>query len=247
MLNATLHFIETIDSTNRYLADMAAGKIANTPKIQDFTVVYTNEQTAGRGMGTNQWHSDYGQNILASFYFEPDIDASQQFCFNRFFALAVRDMLAHHTDAVIKWPNDILVHGQKIAGILIEHSVVGSRLAHSIAGVGININQTSFRKDIPHPTSLKLLTGKHFDVEELLNELISSCQKYYKILKEGKLDILEKEYLQYLYQLDKPASYQYHNEVITATITGIDTYGRLMLQKEDGTILTCGYKEIVFL
>ena len=247
MLNATIHFIKTTDSTNRYLADMAAGKKPDSTNIQDFTVVYTHMQTAGRGMGTNQWHSDYGQNILASFYFEPNIDASQQFFFNRFFTLAVRDMLAPYVKAVIKWPNDILVNDHKIAGILIEHSVIGSRLAHSIAGVGININQTSFRQDIPHPTSLKLLTGKDFVVEDLLNELVSACQKYYKILKEGKLDILEKAYLQNLYRLGEPARYRYQEDEITATITGIDNFGRLKLQKDDGTELICGFKEIVFL
>lgn len=247
MLNATLHFIETTDSTNRYLADMAAGKIAHTPKIQDFTIVYTRKQTAGRGMGTNQWHSDEGQNILASFYFEPDIDASQQFFFNRFFALAVRDMITKYVPARIKWPNDIIVNHHKIAGILIEHSVVGNRLAHSIAGVGININQTAFRTDIPHPTSLKLMTGKNYDVESLLKELVVSCQKYYKTLKENKFHLLEEEYLQHLYRLGEPAAYRYQNECIIAIITGIDAYGRLMLRKENGTLLTCGYKEIVFL
>ena len=156
-------------------------------------------------------------------------------------------MIAKYVPARIKWPNDIIVNHHKIAGILIEHSVVGNRLAHSIAGVGININQTSFRTDIPHPTSLKLMTGKNYDVESLLKELVVSCQKYYKTLKENKFHFLEEEYLQHLYRLGEPAAYRYQNECIIATITGIDAYGRLMLEKENGTLLTCGYKEIVVL
>lgn len=247
MLNTTIYFIEKTNSTNKYLADLVSNKRKHQNLLQDFTGVYTYEQIAGRGMGNNHWYSEYGENLLVSFYFEPPIAASQQFFFNRFFTLAVRNMLAHYTDAVIKWPNDILVNQQKIAGILIEHTIVGTKVAHSIAGVGININQTTFQKEIPNPTSLKTITGKTYVIKELLNELVQSCQQYYSILKEEKFDILEKEYLLHLYKLNEPASFLYQEQTVTATITGIDPFGRLVLQKDDGTTIVCGYKEIAFL
>lgn len=247
MYRFTTHFIETTDSTNRVLHDVVDGKCTIINKLDDCSVLFANEQTAGRGMGTNCWHSDPGQNILASFYFESGILARKQFEFNRFFALAVRNMVAKYVPHVqIKWPNDILIDGKKLAGILIEHSVQGEKLAYSIAGIGLNVNQTVFDPVIPNPTSLKLYAQSDFSVKQILNELIESCQSYYAMLKEGKFDELEKEYLEHLYRLNEPAQYFYQNQHIKATITGIDEYGRLCLTAENGDELCCGFKEIKF-
>lgn len=247
MYRFTTHFIETTDSTNRFLQAVADGKMSVISSLEDCTVLFTNEQTAGRGMGTNCWFSDYGQNILASFYFESGILARRQFEFNRFFALAVRHMVAKYLPQVqIKWPNDILVEGKKLAGILIEHSVKGDRLAYSIAGIGLNVNQITFEPVIPNPTSLKLCTQRDFSVKQLLSELIESCTIYYRMLKEGNFEKLEQEYLEHLYRLNEFAHYFYQNQHIMAKITGIDEYGRLCLVSEKGEELCCGFKEIKF-
>ena len=127
-------FVDTTDSTNKKLKEL----LAENPELPDYFCVAADFQSAGRGQGSNRWQSDRGQNILASLLFKPSYPPAHQFVLNQCFALSVRKLLSKFVDGVkIKWPNDIYVGFEKIAGILIEHSIEGEHIKNTIAGVGI--------------------------------------------------------------------------------------------------------------
>ena len=212
--------------------------------LPDFFCVAAAFQSAGRGQGSNRWQSDKGMNVLASMLFNPLYSPSRQFVLNQCFALSVRGLLSQYVDGVkIKWPNDIYVDWKKIAGILIEHHIEGEHIKHTIAGVGININQTVFDADIPNPTSLKLLTNRDFDIREMVLGLVSACQQY-QCSENTDYRRIHQEYLENLFLYQEYAWYEIENELVEAEITGTDEYGRLLLHDKTGENYCCGMKEV---
>jgi BirA family biotin operon repressor/biotin-[acetyl-CoA-carboxylase] ligase len=193
----TIYFVDSTPSTNLLLNEIVENKRENL--LSDFFCVTTDFQTAGKGQGNKTWQSNKGENILASFYFQPSILPSQQIFFNYFFALTIRNTISLHVDHVrIKKPNDIWVEDKKIAGILIEHHIQGEKLKYSVAGVGININQTQFDPTLPNPTSLQLITGKAFERAMILDKITEIGKKYYNKLQTGAFLELENEYESYV-------------------------------------------------
>jgi BirA family biotin operon repressor/biotin-[acetyl-CoA-carboxylase] ligase len=195
----SFHFVETTQSTNLLLNEIVETHQKRGAYLPDFFCVVANEQTAGKGQGNKKWLSEKGKNILASFYFQPPIIPNQQFYFNYFFALTVRKTISLYIDNIrIKKPNDIYVNDSKIAGILIEHHIQGEKLNYSVAGVGININQTAFDPTLPNPTSIKLITRKEWNREMILNEMIWVGNEYYQKLQNHLFIELETEYESYI-------------------------------------------------
>jgi BirA family biotin operon repressor/biotin-[acetyl-CoA-carboxylase] ligase len=193
--NPNFHFVKTTNSTNLLLNEIVENKKRTGKNLPDFFCVATDFQTAGRGQCGKLWQSNIGENLLVSFFFQPSILPNQQFYFNYFFALTIRKVISLYVSKVkIKKPNDIWVDAQKIAGILIEHHIHGEKLNYTIAGVGININQTCFDETIPNPTSLKILTGKEFDRSILFEEIVQCGKGYYHKLQNGAFTELENEY-----------------------------------------------------
>lgn len=133
------------------------------------------EQTAGRGQRGNFWEAEPGMNITLSVMLRPDnLPAIRQFEISEAVALAVADTVEASgiKGVAVKWPNDIYVGDRKIAGILIENSIRGANIAYSIAGIGLNVNQTVFRSDAPNPISISLLTGKTYDLGEMAAAMV---------------------------------------------------------------------------
>ena len=224
MKNDLQQFIPNIHSTNTLLSEMTNQSAQNGTDIPQFFALYTDFQTNGRGMGDNRWFSEKGKNLLVSFYFQPDIPASAQFVFNQYFAVATRLFISQFADDVmIKWPNDIYINGKKLAGDLTLHSIVGNSIKHTIAGIGINLNQEWFPEEIPHPTSLFLETGKSYDVHAFLDAyqqlLIRQFDRIYT-----NPDALHAEYLQHLFQFGEPHQYLIFGERKQAVIQGIDAF-----------------------
>ena len=248
MNNDLFIFIPETCSTNIFLAKMAEDKRLEGSKLEDFTVIYSDYQTAGKGLSENQWHSNPKENILTSLYFTPAISPQKQFYFNVFFSLSVKKMLDRYLDVVkIKWPNDIYINDKKIAGILIEHTIQGDSLMQSIAGVGINLNQTQFSPSIPNPTSLKLETGYQYGRISLIKELAVKAVPYYEKLLNGDYKNLLNDYYRYLYRFNEYHYYMIKKEKAEARIVGTDEYGHLLLEKKNGVRCHCGYKEVEYL
>ena len=183
-----LHFDE-INSTNVYLYD----KMAEKQDISDMVVV-ASHQTAGRGMGKNQWESEAGKNLLFSIALNVNyLEAENQFKISQAVSVAIVETLSQFIDnqrLFIKWPNDIYFGDKKLAGMLIQNTIEGRMMGISIIGIGLNVNQIEFSKDIPNPISMKQISGNDFDLENLLNLLIANIKNTFRnriVLEFGQI------------------------------------------------------------
>ncbi len=238
-----------IDSTNLEMSRRILSNKLFFNSLEEPYMLYADYQSGGRGQGKNVWESEQGPNILATIYFRPYIIASQQFVFNQYFALTTRDFLLQYVpDVQIKWPNDLYVQNKKLAGILIEHTLSGERLEYSIAGIGMNVNQTHFSDDLPNPVSLAQITGHHYRIQEMAEHYFDCLKESYLLLKNGFfVKDLQKEYLSCLYQYERYCPYIIRGEQVSAKIVGTDPFGRLQLVRGDGKQEICGLKEIIYL
>jgi BirA family biotin operon repressor/biotin-[acetyl-CoA-carboxylase] ligase len=150
-------------------------------------------------------------------------------------------------DCKIKWPNDIYVNNDKIAGLLIENSIMGDLIENTIAGIGLNINQDKFLSDAPNPVSLRMITGKDYDLNTCLNQLASDLDKRYKQLISGNLIQIKEEYVLSLYRLNEWCNYRDKKGHYCGRIKSIAEYGNLMIEPESGKIKEYSFKEVDFI
>ena len=166
-------WLESVDSTNNEAKRRIDG-------LSDMSVIAAYEQTAGRGQREKIWLSDPGKNLTASIILKGEgpilnrVKPENQFVISEMISKTMVNLLADYgVVARIKWPNDIYVGDKKICGILIEHTLRGLSIIHSIIGIGLNVNQTEFDESLPNPTSLVLETKiDQFDLNELLIRLV---------------------------------------------------------------------------
>lgn len=159
-----------------FLAECASTNSAIAPDSPHGHAVAAVSQSAGRGQRGSSWESEPGMNVTMSVMLrhgDEGLDVERHFEISRHVALAVASVLDRNgiEGVHVKWPNDIYVGNLKICGILIENSLSGRRITRSIAGVGLNVNQTEFRSDAPNPVSMKMLTGITYDVADLTQAL----------------------------------------------------------------------------
>ena len=240
-----LHFDE-INSTNVFLYD----KMAEKNDISD-TVVVAAHQTAGRGMDKNRWESEAGKNLLFSIALKSNfLEAENQFKISQAVSVAIVETLQNIINSdkfFIKWPNDIYFGDKKLAGMLIQNTIEGRMMGTSIIGIGLNVNQMEFSKDIPNPISLKLITSKSIDLDYLLNLLISSIKNSVESLRfESNQKEINEKYISKSYRFGIWSDYFHQNQVKQLKITGFDKYGRLLLQDKEGAVIVCDVKELQF-
>ena len=237
---------DEINSTNVYLHD----KISENYDISD-TVVVAAHQTAGRGMDKNRWESEAGKNLLFSIALNVNfLEADNQFKISQAVSVAIVETLQNIIDSnkfFIKWPNDIYFGDKKLAGMLIQNTIEGRMMGTTIIGIGLNVNQMEFSKDIPNPISLKQISAKDYDLEDLLDLLINNIKSSVESLrlKENQIAINEK-YISKAYRYHQWADYLYKNKVKSMIINGFDCYGRLILEDQSGEEIICDVKELQF-
>ena len=147
---------------------------------------------------------------------------------------------------MVKWPNDIYVGNKKIAGILIEHSVSGDTLSSTIAGIGLNVNQMKFQDWPTHPISLKMVTGKEYDLKPLLEQIAERILIKVQQLQSTPTSI-EKDYLKRLFRYRTWADYEVEGKILRLFMTGIDSFGRLQLLDTENKPYCFDIKEIRFI
>jgi BirA family biotin operon repressor/biotin-[acetyl-CoA-carboxylase] ligase len=236
-------FFDTLASTNDQIMAMLIG---STPA--EGTVIYTDFQTGGRGHMGNRWQSEKGKNLLFSILLLPDfLLSSKQFELSKIISLALVDIIKVHCNHItIKWPNDIYVGEKKLAGILMENVVTGTRIERCIAGIGLNVHQEHFPGDLPNPTSLLLETGCHFDMTELLDQLIGRIEFWYNVLYRSEFKTIDQEYLRNLYVIDEFREFISNDKKFVAKIAGVDQTGELVLEMKNGQIIRFGFKEVEY-
>ena len=239
-----IHLPQT-HSTNTYLRHY----VEAAHDLSEGTVVWTDYQTAGRGQQNNKWESTPGKNLLFTLLLNPHhILASQQFVISQLVSVAICQVLNEITlDFSIKWPNDIYYKEKKIAGILIENDLSGNTLFHSFIGVGLNVNQEVFLSDAPNPISLWQITGKQFDREMLLDQLIERIMTLYQqIEQQDDFQTIHACYMQSLFRKEGFHLYKKGDTLFEASIKNISKQGYLMLTDRLGEDHVFDFKEVTF-
>lgn len=229
--------------------NVEAQDLVNKGLIRSTSWIQAGEQFLGRGMGRNKWYSEPDSNITGSLVVFPQyLRAEEQFEISIMASLAVSDLLMLYFDEVaIKWPNDILLTGSKIGGLLVEHSVIGQIISHSVIGIGLNVNQTTFPPGIPNATSFKLELDFDFDLNEVSDLLLQFLEKRLTQLENRESASMKEEYLRRLFRFKQFAPYKAGDKWFSARIIDVDQFGRLMLGSENGEILKFGFKEVEFI
>ncbi|MCW3116498.1 MAG: biotin--[acetyl-CoA-carboxylase] ligase [Chitinophagaceae bacterium] len=239
--------LQSIDSTNNYaLACIRNGTAGHG------TTFFAHDQTAGKGQRGRKWEAEKGTNIAVSIVLQPKpLLISEQFQVSACFAVAVRKFFSRYagTDTKIKWPNDLYWQDRKAGGILIENIISGRQESHdpesgnhgmsdthdflsgwkwTVAGIGININQTQFSDDLPNPVSLKQITGKDFSALHLTKELCSIANDYFSQLIHEGFEPIYKEYNNSLYKLNETVKLKKASHIFHTMIRGVSTKGQLI-------------------
>ena len=237
--------LDAISSTNTYLKHLSDVEV-----LKDYTIVIAKYQTQGRGQMGTIWNSEKSKNLICSVFKDASrVSVEQQFYISIVTSLAIVKSLQSFNipKLFVKWPNDILSESNKICGILIENVIKKNRLDYSIIGIGLNVNQTEFKK-LPNASSLKILTGRIFNLDELIQLISINLKHYFKLLEQGKLDLLKAEYEKKLFRKDKPSSFKdQHGNMFSGFIKGINAIGHLQILLEDDILKEYDLKEIQLL
>lgn len=251
-----IQWFDEVDSTN---TQMAAAK----DRLPANTVFAALWQSAGKGQRGNRWESRSGENLTFSILWKPAaLPAAAQFSLSEAAALGVADYLAGEgLDSFIKWPNDIMAGGKKICGMLLEHSLAADKLADSVVGIGLNVNQRSFG-EAPNATSMMLLTGLKRDIKQELPRLLDALdRRFAQIDSESGRAVLRNDYLTRLFQMGEwheyldrrsadpllPTTHPVEGERFEGRITGLAPSGLLIVERRNGALLEFAFKEISYL
>ena len=197
-----------------------------------------------KGCGANTWESERGKNLTFSMLIHPKaIPANQQFHITEIVSVALCKTLQPYiyNKVEIKWPNDIYVDDKKICGILIENRLQGAEIKDCIIGIGLNVNQTVFKSDAPNPVSIRQLTGKEIDLNELLKAFLDCFDK------ECNNKTTCFEYRKMLFRKGKDSLYKDKITCFTARLVDVLPDGRLLLVDKEGLEHTYAFKEVQFI
>jgi len=235
-LGRSIEYLDTVDSTNR-----AAGELARQG-VREGAVVVADSQTAGRGRMGRRWESPAGENIYFSVLLTPNVEPARVPQLALVAAVAVHEGLAEccpQIAAQIKWPNDILVGGRKVAGILCEASLEADRVHRVILGIGINVNGTKVPRALrATATTLRLAGGREVSRPALLGAVINHLETRYEgWLRDGSLSGLLAYFERYSALNGRPVAAENLSGVVRGTARGIVPTGELVIETADGALL----------
>lgn len=240
--------LDSVDSTQSWLGE----RWHLHPEWPNGLLVMAREQTAGRGQQDGRWLTEAGANFTGTFLLrEPNLAPDRVFQLNKVTALAARAAAAvlalDSAQLQVKWPNDVVYGGKKLAGILPQVFWKGEKAEAALLGVGLNVNQTAFPPEIQaRAVSLAQIAGRPLDLEAVTDTLCSHLDGWLDLLAQGLHSRIDQEYLFRLYRYQEWAEYRIGSERITASIIGVDSAGRLALESAAG-LLRVLPKEIAYL
>lgn len=227
LIGSRIILLNEVDSTNEYLKR----EIKSNPDLSDGTLVTAEFQTDGKGQMGNKWLSASEQNILFSFYLKPkNFPINKSWAISAASSLGIIDFLQKkNIPARVKWPNDIVIESNKIAGILIENSLQSSFISSAIVGIGFNFAQMDFpdfnRKAISLINFINPLPPKL----EVLKEICARIEFYIFKIKNHQFDFIKSEFEKNLYLINQKRPFLINNNLVEAEIKGISDEGLLKL------------------
>ena len=236
--------LDAIDSTNSFLK-----KKSSNQEIDDFTIVYTQNQFKGRGRTNKQWISEPNKNIAFSLFKRfKKTDLEHIFLLNIIISISILEMLKKYrvNDVRIKWPNDIIAKNKKISGVLIENKIKKNNSINSVIGIGINVNQQNF-PDFLSATSIINEIGSVSEIDSLANELAVVIKSNFKFLKSNSNLYLD-QYNNKLYNKNQTVRFKNNiGKIKVGKIVKVDISGNLVIMNEKGKIECFRENEIKFL
>ena len=236
-----IEFCEECASTNAALKEKrVAGEIA------DRTALMTYFQTNGRGQGKNAWHSAKGKNLLCSFYRQLELPVANHFMLNIATSLSLFKVLSSlHISTTIKWPNDIYVGNSKIAGILIENTLMRNLINETTIGIGLNVNETAFPDWLPNPCSIAGVCGNKYELKDLLTVILSELDIQLNQLGTASDELLQ-TYQSLLYRINSWHHFRINKKVEKGLILGVERDGRLIVEFNNGKLQRFLFGEIQY-
>tara|TARA_B100000927_G_scaffold67212_2_gene53033 strand:+ start:2341 stop:3084 length:744 start_codon:yes stop_codon:yes gene_type:complete len=241
-LNKKLHF-DSLNSTNETLKQLSK-KI----ELQNGFYITADYQKSGKCQNHDKWDSNPKENLLISIFLNLDLNIKNSFMLNQLASLSILDTLSKFLEQKIeiKWPNDVYVDNKKISGILINNIVKGGIINSSVIGIGINVNQTNFNKKYI-ATSMKLLSKKDFELNEIEKMLMKNIKKQSMILLEKKISLLSSRYNNHLYGKNLDSLFILNKKRIYAKVIGVNQNGKIKLMFGDSEVNEFSQNEVKLL
>ena len=228
-----VHWLARVDSTQRVARDLARSGAA------EGTAVVAEEQTAGRGRLGRTWHSPPGDNLYCSIVLRPPRAPAEVPQIALVAGLAVADAVQETAGRcpAIKWPNDVLLDGKKVCGILTEMESEMDRVHHVIAGIGVNLNTRRFPRELREKaSSLLLLTGRPVERAPFTARLLAALEaRYGRYLSVGFASV-RTEWESYSCLTGTEVRVQGPGGEVAGRVIGLDDDGALRLRGADGRV-----------
>jgi BirA family transcriptional regulator, biotin operon repressor / biotin---[acetyl-CoA-carboxylase] ligase len=246
IFESQIHHFYKIGSTN------TAAMAAAAEGAPEGSVFLAEEQTAGRGRGANTWNSSRSTGIYCSVILRPALPPSEVLVMALAGGLAVRSAIEQIDSRVspdLKWPNDVLIKGKKVCGILTEMNAEPTRVRYVVMGVGINVNHAGFPKELENEAvSLRMATGSEWSRVELAAALLKSLDREYRQLieqKDASQSILRRFAEQSSWVQGKHVRIEENGSKIEGVTAGLDDRGFLQVRTPNGvqTILSGTVRE----
>ncbi len=224
---APIHVLESTTSTNDDARRLAAEGAAHG------TFVVSDTQSAGRGRGGHTWHSPEGANIYLSLLLRPNLDALILPRFTLVVGLVVARAVEAFCPAraLVKWPNDVLIEGRKVAGVLVEGQLRGGRVSSVVVGVGVNVHDQTFPQELQAiATSLAAEGGANLDRSRVVASLVAGVVKELALFEAQGLA----PFLDALRERDALFARRVHMADVSGVALGIDGEGRLRVRDDRG-------------
>jgi BirA family biotin operon repressor/biotin-[acetyl-CoA-carboxylase] ligase len=233
VIGRRIEYYEELGSTNTEALRLA---LDDTP---EGTVVVADAQSGGRGRLDRIWESPPSMNLYLSVVLRPDIPAASASLIPLMIGVAVSDVISLYCPGQVrlKWPNDVLIGGRKICGILTEMRARADRVHFVIAGIGVNINmrKLDFPREIRETaTSLRIVTECEVDRLDFAIRLFETLERWYRIFINGNGAVIREKWLQYAEIVGKRVEVVSGQAIQRGTVLGLDAQGALLLEGETG-------------
>lgn len=223
-IGQSVQYYPKLDSTNTKAWELISENTENG------TVVITDNQTKGRGRQSNKWISSPGKSLTFSIIMYPNALPSQTNLYSLIAGLSITDCLIEYDiQARLKWPNDILINGKKVGGILCESKISGGIIKSMVIGIGLNVNEEV--TDLPEElrdkaTSLIIESGKQYQLEILLANILNHLERR---IKNKDTNSQLSDWKKRCAHLNQKVTFRSGNKIVTGIFKGLSSTGQAII------------------